>query len=151
MVDIARLTKVCAVRKYSADEIVFNQGDPGHAMYILLSGSANVLIQSADSSFVPVSNVKAGDFFGELSLFDESARSASAVARTPLKVIGFFRPDLLGLLNRSPKIGTKILLKLGEVIGARLRITNEELINLSAELEMNQENKRGGSHVDSKP
>ena len=149
--ELARVGSVIHHREYEANEYVFSQGDPGLGMYVIEEGQVEIVCADKNGAERSLAALAAGDFFGELSLFDESARSASAVARTPLKVVGFFRPDLLGLLNRSPKIGTKILLKLGEVIGTRLRITNEELIKVSAELEINQENKRGGSHVNSKP
>ncbi|MCL5267714.1 MAG: cyclic nucleotide-binding domain-containing protein [Bacteroidetes bacterium] len=147
--ELGKVGLVVHHREYDANEYVFSQGDPGLGMYVIEEGRVEIVCADKNGTERRLASLKAGDFFGELSLLDESVRSASAVAKTELKIIGFFRPDLLGLLNRSPKLGTKILLKLGEVIGTRLRITNEEISNLSTELELNHEKKRGGSHADS--
>lgn len=132
------LTKVSSIvhhRDYRAEEYVFVQGDPGLGMYVILSGEIQILHSDSDGRTKQLALLEAGDFFGELSLLDESPRSASALAKTQAKIIGFFRPDLLDLLSRSPKAGTKILFKLGEVISTRLRLTNEQLGRLNAEME----------------
>jgi len=121
-------------REYSVNECIFSQGDPGLGMYVIEKGEVEI-IYCDDGTEKSLAILKVGDFFGELSLLDESSRSASAIAREHSKIIGFFKPDLIDLLERSPKAGTKILFKLGEVIGARLRITNEQLGKLSADLE----------------
>ena len=77
MVDTARLSRVCTVRQFIVDEFVFNQGDPGHDMYILLSGQADVLSEVADGKQIPVHRLYPGDFFGEMSLLEGAPRSAS--------------------------------------------------------------------------
>lgn len=145
--EMGKVASIVHRREYAANEYVFNQGDPGLGMYVIETGEVDVIYSDENGGEKQLAVLKAGDFFGELSLLDESPRSASALAKTPSKIIGFFRPDLVDLLNRSPKSGTKILFKLGEVIGTRLRITNEQVGKLSAELERNQKNKRGGSHA----
>ncbi|MCL5020964.1 MAG: cyclic nucleotide-binding domain-containing protein [Bacteroidetes bacterium] len=139
--ELSKIESIVHHRKYRADEYVFAQGDPGLGMYIIEEGEVVILHSISDGTIKELAKLKDGDFFGELSLLDESPRSASAVANTPSSIIGFFRPDLLDLLTRSPKAGTKILLKLGEVIGTRLRVTNEQLSKLSAEMESRNSNK----------
>ncbi len=147
--ELGKMSLIVHRRQYDVDEPIFSQGDPGLGMYVIEEGEVDIVYTDSTGIEKRLASLKPGDFFGELSLLDESPRSATAVARTPLKIIGFFRPDLLGLLDRSPKLGTKILLRLGEVIGTRLRITNEQLGKLSAELKLNQESKRGEDNVNS--
>lgn len=130
-------------RKYSANEQIFSQGDPGLGMYVIEKGEVEIVYCDNGTEKI-LAVLKAGDFFGELSLLDESPRSATAVAKTDSSIIGFFKPDLINLLDRSPKAGTKILFKLGEVIGTRLRITDEQLGKLNAELE---KYKNGGGNA----
>ena len=72
-----------------------------------------------------------GDFFGELALLDDSPRSATAVSKTPCKILCFFKPELLDIINRNPKLGSKILFKLAWTIGERLKITNAQVSELS--------------------
>ncbi|HQT90783.1 MAG TPA: cyclic nucleotide-binding domain-containing protein [Candidatus Kryptobacter bacterium] len=145
--ELRRVGSIVHRREYAADEFVFRQGDPGLGMYVVEEGQVDILLTEPDGNQKQLTVLNPGDFFGELSLLDESPRSASAVAKTNSKIIGFFRPDLVDLLNRSPKSGTKILFKLGEVIGARLRITNEQLGKLSTELESRPNKKEGGRHA----
>ncbi len=135
--EILKVSSIIHHRNYRAGEYVFAQGDPGLGMYVIISGEIRIIYSDGTGGVKELACLKDGDFFGELSLLDESPRSASAVAETESKVMGFFRPDLLDLLSRSPKAGTKILFKLGEIIGTRLRLTDEQLGKLSAELERN--------------
>lgn len=141
--ELRRLGAIVHQREYAAEEFIFSQGDPGLGMYVVEQGEVDITMTEPDGQQKKLALLKPGDFFGELSLLDESPRSASATAKTYCRIIGFFRPDLIDLLNRSPKSGTKILFKLGEVIGTRLRITNEQLGKASTELEAAQ-NKSGG-------
>jgi CRP/FNR family transcriptional regulator, cyclic AMP receptor protein len=149
--ELRRVATIVHKREYSPEEFIFRQGDPGLGMYVVVDGEVEILLADQDGEEKKLAVLKAGDFFGELSLLDESPRSASAVARTQSNIIGFFRPDLVDLLNRSPKSGTKILFKLGEVIGTRLRITNEQLGKLSAEMESRQNNRGGKRNADRQP
>lgn len=146
--ELRKLSAIVHRREYAAEEFIFSQGDPGLGMYVVEDGEVEITMTEPDGQEKKLVVLKSGDFFGELSLLDESPRSASAVARTYCRIIGFFRPDLIDLLNRSPKSGTKILFKLGEVIGTRLRITNEQLGKTSAELETMQNIGGGDRNVD---
>jgi CRP/FNR family cyclic AMP-dependent transcriptional regulator len=134
-------------RQYASGEFVFTQGDPGLGMYVIENGKVEIIFCEDAGTEKKLAMLTNGDFFGELSLLDESPRSATAVARTGSKIIGFFRPDLIDLLERSPKLGTKILLKLGEVIGTRLRVTNEQVGKLNTELEKMRKKKEGRSNA----
>ena len=125
LAEVARLTHE---RTYKKDEYVFKQNAPAEGMYVILDGS--VEIKDPDSGTI-FASLNAGDFFGELALLDEEPRSASAHATQPARLIGFFRTDLLNLIQRSPELGNKILLNLSRVLGERLRKTNEELAKTS--------------------
>ncbi len=149
--ELRRLASIVHKREYTAGEFIFSQGDPGLGMYVVESGQVEIVLTEPNNEQRTLTVLKPGDFFGELSLLDESPRSASAVARSFSKIIGFFRPDLIELLDRSPKSGTKILFKLGEVIGTRLRITNEQLGKTSAELEKLSINRGGERNANRQP
>jgi CRP-like cAMP-binding protein len=61
-------------------------------------------------------------------------RSATATATNETALIGFFKPDLLEILERNPNAGVKIALRLGEVLGCRLRETNDRVSVLEDQL-----------------
>jgi len=133
--ELRQVSSIVHRRQYAAGEYIFTQGDPGLGMYVIENGKVEIIFCDDAGTEKKLAVLSDGDFFGDLSLLDESPRSATAIAKTESKIIGFFRPDLIDLLSRSPKLGTKILFKLGEVIGTRLRVTNEQVGKLNAELE----------------
>ena len=64
-------------------------------------------------------------------MLDDEPRSASAIAKQASRLIGFFRTDLLTLIERSPELGNRVLLNLSRVLGERLRKTNQEMAKSS--------------------
>ncbi|MDE3057519.1 MAG: cyclic nucleotide-binding domain-containing protein [Bacteroidota bacterium] len=122
-------------RQYVAGEYVFYQDDPGLGMYVIEEGEVVVALMEKEKIKKELAVLKDGDFFGELALLDESPRSASVIVRADANLIGFFRPDLFEVIEKSPATGLKILLKLAEIIGERLRSTNQELAAVRAELD----------------
>lgn len=114
-------------RTWGADEAIVNEGDPGVGMYIIVSGEVKIAQRGDDGSMQDLATLGSGDFFGEQALLDESPRTASALAVDPCNVIGFFRPDLLDLIESNPRLGLKIVMRLSQMISMRLRQTNRLL------------------------
>ena len=56
-----------------------------------------------------------------MSLLEDHPRSAQATAAVKTEVLGIFRPDLFDLLERNPRLGSKILMKLSQRLAHRLR------------------------------
>jgi CRP/FNR family transcriptional regulator, cyclic AMP receptor protein len=134
-------------REYRTGEPVFYQGDPGLGMYIIQDGEVSITISGKDGEARELAVLGDGDFFGELSLLDESPRSADAICKTDCLLIGFFRPDLFELIEKHSTLGNKIVLKLAEIVAQRLRHTDKELSKLKSQLERSQVELKGdGSH-----
>lgn len=125
------------VRNYAAGETVFSQGELGIGMYIVLKGKVDVFArtQSANDESHLVAQLFEGDFFGELSLVEnQGRRTATALAAVETSLIGFFKPDLMEILERQPQTGSKIVLRLAEVLGRRLKETSLRLTELKQEV-----------------
>ena len=114
-------------RNWSADEAIVNEGYPGVGMYIIVSGEVRITQAGDDGVQQQLATLISGDFFGEQALLDESPRTASALAVESCSVIGFFRPDLLELIESNPRLGLKIVMRLSQMISVRLRHTNRLL------------------------
>lgn len=132
--DLARIAQITHIRTYEPGETVFFQGEPGVGMYIVEQGLVSIVLNLPDEAPHKLTDLEEGDFFGELALLDESPRSADAVAQTSCTLIGFFRPDLLDLLERIPKLGARVILELSRIVGARLRSSNDEVQQLKIQL-----------------
>jgi CRP-like cAMP-binding protein len=98
-------------------------------MYIIEEGTVEIISEPERHT---LAELHEGDFFGELALLDEAPRSATALTRSASRILCFFKPELLDLINRDPRLGSKILFKLAWTIGERLKITNQQVQELSA-------------------
>jgi CRP-like cAMP-binding protein len=134
------LKETVHVRNYPPGEIVFRQGELGIGMYIIVKGAIEIFVENsmaekpADANFF-VTRLVNGDFLGELSLIEtNSRRTATAVASEETSLIGFFKPDLMDIIDRQPATGVKILIRLGEVLGRRLKETTTKVTELKREL-----------------
>ena len=136
------LTQIVHIRHFEAGEKIFSQGDPGVGMYLIVSGSVDIIMhdptlesRSPENDDIFITRLEKGDFFGELSLIeDPSHRSATAASITKSTLVGFFKPDLLQVIQRNPLTGNKICMRLAEILGKRLRETTEKVSELVVEL-----------------
>ncbi len=94
-------------------------------MYVVQSGAVQIYLPSADKEASPVvlKDLRTGEYFGELSLFDNKPRSASVRAMVDTVLLELTRDELAEHLGRSPKAAMVILSEMGE----RLRETNAML------------------------
>ena len=122
-------------RQYRTGEPVFYQGDPGLGMYMIQEGEVSIALGSKDALEEELATLTEGDFFGEIALMDESPRTANAICKSDCTLIGFFRPDLFELIEKKPRLGTKIVIKLAEIIAQRLRKTDKELSKIKSQLD----------------
>ena len=79
---LGRLAAALEEKEYAGGQMVFAQGDPGDAMYFIAHGQVHVEVRTdaAGSARKTLAVLETGDYFGEMSLFDQQPRSASAVA-----------------------------------------------------------------------
>lgn len=138
--EITFLEKVVHVRTFHAGETVFRQGEVGVGMYLIMKGRVEIFVSdslapSEEYKEIFITHLTVGDFFGELSLVEEKGRrTASAAAREESVLIGFFKPDLMEILSRSPNTGVKIMFRLAEVLGRRLKETTDKVSELRSAL-----------------
>jgi len=130
-------------RNWNVDQAIINEGDPGLGMYIIVAGEVRITQTGEDGVQQQLATLTGGDFFGEQALLDESPRTASAFANEPCRIIGFFRPDLLELIESNPRSGLKIVMRLSQMISVRLRHTNRLLKEARMRVkQVGEENKR---------
>jgi CRP-like cAMP-binding protein len=130
-------------RNWNVDQAIINEGDPGLGMYIIVAGEVRITQIGEDGVQQQLATLTGGDFFGEQALLDESPRTASAFANEPCRIIGFFRPDLLELIESNPRSGLKIVMRLSQMISVRLRHTNRLLKEARMRVkQVGEENKR---------
>lgn len=118
--ELRELDALLHERSYQKDEVIFDEGDTGLGLFVIVSGrvkivSSHAALQRLAPEFGP------GDYFGELALFEESKRTGGAVALEPTQVLALFRTEFFSLLERDRRIGVKILFELSRTVVARSR------------------------------
>jgi CRP-like cAMP-binding protein len=106
-------------RRYLKDEIIFDAGEEGQALYIILEGK--VIICNTDQPDAPIATLETGNFFGELALLDDEPRVAGVRAAEDCTLLVLFRGDFLGLMNSHAVVASKIALQLARHLGIRMR------------------------------
>lgn len=107
-------------RLYDKGETLFLQGDPGGALLIVVSGAVELFIYDENANRVVLSVVKTGGFFGEVSLFDHSARTANAIATELTEVLILRQDVMVDFLSKHPSAAIQII----NILSKRLRDTN---------------------------
>ena len=125
--EFSKIENILHRRNWRPDEAIVKEGDAGLGMYIIVEGEVRIIQTGEDGQQLQLATLSAGDFFGEQGLLDESARTASVIAAESSHIIGFFRPDLLELIESNPRLGLKIVMRLSQMISVRLRHTNRLL------------------------
>jgi CRP-like cAMP-binding protein len=127
--ELNTINSIVHQRTYQEEEFIFRKGQPGAAMFIVKSGTVNIIDHDENNQSNALTTLDAHSFFGELALLDDSPRSASAVAAKTTETFAFFRTDLDRLLTAFPQIGLKVYRSLAMIIGNRLKDTNEQLLS----------------------
>jgi uncharacterized membrane protein len=115
-------------RRFDAGSMIMNQGDEGTSMFIVASGDVNIHLPGEASRRISLKDVSDGEYFGELALFDDKPRSASALATTDAVLLELDRGTLEGYLSTRPHAAMVLL----RTMSTRLRETNEMLSQRAA-------------------
>ena len=132
---IKQLGSFARVRRIASGTTLFVKGDPGTALFAVVSGTVKITVPSIDGREATFNLLHAGEIFGEIALLDGQPRSADAIATTDCELIVIERRDVLGFVHGEPKVAMKLI----ELLCARLRVAGareEEVVflNLPARL-----------------
>ena len=107
---------------YSAGEILFRQGDSGDAAYVILSGKADILVDSPTGQ-IKVAELDYNSIVGEIAILCDVSRTATVRAAAPMEALRISKEDFLKLLNDFPEIAIEIM----RVLASRLSHVTSEL------------------------
>jgi CRP-like cAMP-binding protein len=116
-------------KKFAAGAFLFQEGDKGAEMYIVLEGKAMIskLIPGAGEEALAI--LERGDFFGEMALIDGEPRSADAKAHGgPLTVLALDQATVKEVLAMDPHAALEFLQLLCRLVADRLREIDEKVV-----------------------
>jgi CRP/FNR family transcriptional regulator/CRP/FNR family cyclic AMP-dependent transcriptional regulator len=123
-----RLAGALLERAYPAGAPVVHADDPsGGPFFIVAEGEVAVVLETADGKETVLATLQPGEFFGEMSLIDESPRAATARAVRPSRLMLLRREDFRRVMADCPGICLALLIEMNR----RLRQSNRRVAGLS--------------------
>jgi CRP/FNR family cyclic AMP-dependent transcriptional regulator len=123
---LAGLVQGMRARRFRRGETVFHVGDPGDALFIVISGSIKITLPAESGDEAILATLRPGDFFGELALLDGAPRSATAIAIEPTETYILARDRFRELIATEPVMREALLATLAAEV-RRLTHHVEEL------------------------
>jgi len=121
---LERFAQFVEVEKVPQWSVIVKQGDPGDSMYFILEGELRARLNVMGQETI-LATLGAGDFFGDISLFDHGPRSADVVANSDCLVVKITAEGFDKLAKEAPEIATPFLRAVGRTLSARIRTDNK--------------------------
>lgn len=128
--ELALLYSFMTVEEYCRGHILFNEGDTGKIMYIVLSGSVSISVNTPNGGELEIAEISEGNFFGEMSIFDSASRSATCSAKCDTKVLSLKAEDFYQFINDKPQAGIAIMHRMLNITTLRLQNTGAFLSDM---------------------
>ena len=107
---------------YSAGQELFHQGDQGDAMYVILDGVADVLIETPAGQ-IAIAELKKNGFVGEIAILCDVPRTATIKAREQLTTLKITKDMFYRLVTEFPQMAVEIM----RTLAHRVEDTNQKL------------------------
>ncbi len=107
---------------FGAGQELCHQGEPGDAMYVILSGVADVLLETPGGQ-IPVAELKKNGFVGEIAILCDVPRTATVKAREPLSTLRISKDMFYRLVAEFPQMAIEMMRELAH----RVEDTNQKL------------------------
>lgn len=108
---------------YADGEIIIRQGETGNCMYVVQGGRVEVMQNSLKGGEQHLAYLEAGDFFGEMAVFEKEIRSATVRSVGESRVLSVDRKALLTRIREDPLLAVNLL----KTMSRRIRNLNEEI------------------------
>ncbi len=112
-------------REYADNEAICRQGEPGDRMFIIQAGRVQVVHERPDAEVV-VAELKSGDLFGEMAIFEKEPRSATVRSIGISRVLTLDKRTFLRRVHEDPSLAFKLL----ERMSQRIRRLDQEVASL---------------------
>jgi HEAT repeat protein len=121
------LANVCEEIFFEKDTHIYDMGDPGGVLYVVVNGRVGIEQEKRVGSFARLADIGAHSYFGEMNLFDDSPRSTSAIAVKDTLTLRLRREPLIALARQHPDLSLELI----NVLSQRLRETSNRIADLT--------------------
>ena len=110
------------------NRVIVKRNDKGDCMYLLLDGEVRVS-NTVEGRETILAKLETGDFFGEICLFDEGARSADVIANRDCTLLKITKQAFDDMIEQHPAIGALFLRSMFRVVASRLRNMDKKYVD----------------------
>ncbi|MFO7731255.1 MAG: diguanylate cyclase [Spirochaetia bacterium] len=128
--DLNRLYSLMRIEEYREGTTLFKEGDTGEIMYIVLSGSVSISVRTQDGGVLELAEISEGSFFGEMSIFDSTERSATCTPKSDTKVLSLRADNFYEFIKTKPEAGISIMRGMLKTTAQRLATTGAFLSDM---------------------
>ncbi|MDH3326457.1 MAG: Crp/Fnr family transcriptional regulator [Gammaproteobacteria bacterium] len=125
--DLQALAKHFVQRHHPKNSIIINEGDSTNSLYIILSGRVKVFLNDENGKEVTLNVEGPGEYFGEVSLFDDGKRSASVITLENCQFAILEKQEFLNCIGQNPTLAISII----QGLTGRLRALSENVRSLA--------------------
>lgn len=115
---------------FEENQVLFREGEEGSEMFIVRNGSVKPSFRLPEGNEREMAVFGKGDFFGEMSIFDNSPRSATCTVMEPTQLLSLKESDLLSMIQKNPEIAIKIMYRMLNITTRRLKDNGEFLSDM---------------------
>jgi CRP-like cAMP-binding protein len=124
--ELDRISSRLERHRFEAGARIIQENEPGSRFHMILSGTVRVIADLTDEQDC-FAVLNPGDHFGEISLIDGQAASATVVAHEPTETVSLSRDDVMDLFEEDPRLVASILHSMLRAFCRRLREADQSL------------------------
>lgn len=128
-IELRVLASIAEKYRFAKGEAVVTEGEVGESMYLIESGTIDIIKGYKTKNELYLATLKKGDFLGEMALFDAELRSATALANEESVLLNIKSDDLHDVLLDNPTIAVGLI----KTFVKRLRVTMDQVKDLKNE------------------
>lgn len=123
---VAELAAVASVTEevnFSEGQVVIKEGDPGDTLYLVVEGQVAVLKKQEDDREIELDQIKAGDYFGEMALFEDIPRTATIQTKESCRMLMLHKQEFKEMVREYPQIALQIC----KALSGRIRVLHTKM------------------------
>jgi diguanylate cyclase (GGDEF)-like protein len=128
--EVNKIIKSLHYVEHDGEETLFKEGDEGNELFIVMTGKIASYVLLPNGAKREIAEFETGDFFGEMSIFENTHRSATCYTKEKSSLLSLRERDLFELILYNPEIAIKIMYRMLNITAERLLDRSEFLSDM---------------------
>lgn len=125
--EIAEILHIGRVKELKKDTVIFKEGDKSDSLYVIYGGKVRISKMIPKIGEEALAILEEGNYFGEMSLVEDSFRSAWAISHSDVTLLEISLDEFRNLMEKNKELALKILKSFVKELSKKLREANEKI------------------------